>query len=177
MLWLARWVIEARRGRVAARRRWQAKAYPTFCYDLAMLRKLVGGALAIVMGLAQSQTKTTLQPKFEVASVKRSNGCQDGGGRGGDGGGGGSWSPGRLSLECRSLMNLVQIAYVEFADGKRRSPDRGVPIEGGPSWINSDRYDIDAKADDAPGREMMSGPMMQALLEDRFKLKMRREIR
>jgi len=52
-----------------------------------------------------------------------------------------------------------------------------VPIEGGPSWIDSDRYDIDAKADDAPGREMMSGPMMQALLEDRFKLKMRREIR
>jgi uncharacterized protein (TIGR03435 family) len=74
-------------------------------------------------------------------------------------------------------MNLLRIAYVEFADGKRRSPDRGVPIEGGPSWIDSDRYDIDAKADGAPGREVMSGPMMQALLEDRFKVKMRREIR
>jgi uncharacterized protein (TIGR03435 family) len=74
-------------------------------------------------------------------------------------------------------MNLVQIAYVEFADGKWRLPGLDLPIEGGPSWINSDRYDIDAKADDAPGREMMSGPMMQALLEDRFQLKMRREIR
>jgi len=161
------------------------------CYHLAMMPpaiarrtrrvnaplKLIGGAVAITVAFAQPQTKTTMQPKFDVASVKRSNGCRDGGGRGGDGGAGGGWSPGRLSLECRTLMNLLQIAYVEFADGKRRSPDRGVPIEGGPSWIDSDRYDVDAKADGAPGREVMSGPMMQALLEDRFKVKMRREIR
>ena len=139
--------------------------------------KLIGGALTIAAGLAQSQTTTSVPPKFEVASVKRSKGCQDGAGRGEDGGGGGSWSPGRLSLECRTVMNLVGIAYVQFADGIRRLPGPDVPIEGGPSWINSDRYDIDARADGAPSREMMSGPMMQTLLEDRFRLKMRREIR
>jgi uncharacterized protein (TIGR03435 family) len=138
--------------------------------------RLIGAVLAITAGVAQPRTKTAVQPKFDVASVKRSNGCQDGG-RSGDGGGGGSWSPGRLSLECRTVMNLLRIAYVEFADGKRRPPDRGAPIDGGPSWVNSDRYDIDAKADGAPGREMMSGPMMQTLLEDRFKVKIRREIR
>jgi uncharacterized protein (TIGR03435 family) len=88
-----------------------------------------------------------------------------------------SWSPGRLSLECQTVMNLVRIAYVQYADGKRRPPDRGTPIVGGPSWTNTERYDIDARAEGAPGREMMSGPMMQALLEDRFKVKMRREIR
>jgi uncharacterized protein (TIGR03435 family) len=69
------------------------------------------------------------------------------------------------------------MAYVQFANGKRRPPGLQVPIEGGPAWINSIRYDIDTKAGGAPGLEMMSGPMMQALLEDRFQLKIRRDIR
>ncbi len=45
----------------------------------------------------------------------------------------------------------------------------------GPGWIDSERYDIDAKAEDAPGLAVMNGPMMQGLLEDRFKLKIHRE--
>jgi Protein of unknown function (DUF3738) len=54
-------------------------------------------------------------------------------------------------------------------------PDPNAPIEGRPSWISSCRYDIDAKAEGAPGLEMMSGAMMRSLLEDRFQLKIRRE--
>lgn len=38
-------------------------------------------------------------------------------------------------------------------------------------------YAINAKAEDTSTQEMMRGPMMQALLEDRFKLKLRRETR
>jgi uncharacterized protein (TIGR03435 family) len=52
-----------------------------------------------------------------------------------------------------------------------------IPIEGGPAWINSDSYLINAKAEGTPNPEMMMGPMMQVLLEDRFKLKIRRETR
>lgn len=126
-------------------------------------------------------SKPAATPKFEVISVKPSTNCGDGGGRGG-GKGGRSWSPGRLSLECQTVMGLVQMAYVRFADGKPRRPGleglaTAVPIEGGPSWINSIRYDIDAKAAGVSSLEMMSGPMMQALLEERFKLRVRREIR
>jgi uncharacterized protein (TIGR03435 family) len=45
---------------------------------------------------------------------------------------------------------------------------------GGPTWINSERFDIEAKAGcDTTGREM--GSMLQVLLEDRFKLKVHRE--
>jgi uncharacterized protein (TIGR03435 family) len=44
-----------------------------------------------------------------------------------------------------------------------------------PRWIDSARYDIKAKAEGNPGRAMMSGPMLQTLLEDRFKLKIHRE--
>jgi uncharacterized protein (TIGR03435 family) len=46
-----------------------------------------------------------------------------------------------------------------------------MPISGGPSWLDSDRYSIDAKAERPVNTEMMKGPMMQALLEDKFKLK------
>jgi uncharacterized protein (TIGR03435 family) len=50
-----------------------------------------------------------------------------------------------------------------------------MPILGGASWLNSDRYTIDAKVEQRVNTEMMKGPMMQALLEDRFGLKLHKE--
>src|ERR1700691_5246503 len=47
-------------------------------------------------------------------------------------------------------------------------------LRGGPSWINSRRYVVDAKAGNPQSLEMMNGPMMQALLEARFKLSIHR---
>jgi len=118
--------------------------------------------------------QTAAAPKFEVASVKRSTDCDTGGGRKG---GGAILSPGGLSLACRPLMAFIRMAYVDYADGKERRQGRPLPIEGGPAWINSDLYTIDAKPAGGETQAMMRGPMMQALLEDRFKLKMRRETR
>jgi uncharacterized protein (TIGR03435 family) len=51
------------------------------------------------------------------------------------------------------------------------------PIIGGPPWIESDTYTIRAKAESPQTNEMRIGPMMQRLLEDRFKLKIHRETR
>jgi uncharacterized protein (TIGR03435 family) len=56
-------------------------------------------------------------------------------------------------------------------------------MEGGPEWIDSDRFDINAKADLSAGeiKAFTDGgqedwkQMIQGLLEDRFKLKMHRE--
>jgi uncharacterized protein (TIGR03435 family) len=59
---------------------------------------------------------------------------------------------------------LIQAAYAP-------SPDASVPISGGPAWLDSDLYDIEAKAEDNPSREAMSGPMLQTLLRERSKLK------
>ena len=73
-------------------------------------------------------------------------------------------------------MLLIRQAYLNFAGG-HMNPRNTTPVDGGPSWVNSDRYQISAKAEGTPGMEMMRGPMLQALLEDRFKLKIRREIR
>ena len=51
------------------------------------------------------------------------------------------------------------------------------PIKGSPAWVNSERYTIDAKGEGPARQEMMRGPMMQALLHDRFKLRVHRESR
>jgi bla regulator protein BlaR1 len=49
-------------------------------------------------------------------------------------------------------------------------------ISGGPDWIKSDRYDIEAKADgDATRAQVLA--MLQSLLEERFRLKSHRETR
>ena len=47
--------------------------------------------------------------------------------------------------------------------------------QGGPSWLDSDDYEIVAKAEGNPSNEQMGGPMLQALLEERFRLKVHRD--
>jgi len=48
-------------------------------------------------------------------------------------------------------------------------------LEGGPAWIDSEFYQITAKAADAVSKDTMNGPMLRALLEERFKLKVHSE--
>lgn len=159
------------------------------CYDLAMLPRTIrrarriatiaifaGACLAIAVGQAQPQTKTADRPKFEVASIKLDKTC--------DGRVGHDTppvvSPGRLQMNCLSLERLIQFAYVSFANGVRFSRQT-LEITGGPGWISSERYDLAAKAKSSPsgspGVALMSGPMLQTLLEDRFQLKIHRATR
>jgi uncharacterized protein (TIGR03435 family) len=94
-------------------------------------------------------------------------------------GGANSFSPGRFTARCQTLKSLVAMAYVLYQDGRRQGASslRILPVEGGPSWINSDRYTINAETEENAKLEMMGGPMLKALLEDRFKLKTHRETR
>ncbi|HTZ74915.1 MAG TPA: TIGR03435 family protein [Candidatus Aquilonibacter sp.] len=119
--------------------------------------------------LAQSVAST---PKFEVASVKPCQADIPPGVRAG----GGNSSPERLSIQCQTVKGLINIAYVLFADGTANVTAQ-IPIEGGPSWINSGRYTIEATTQAPEKIEMMQGPMLQALLEDRFGLRIHREAR
>jgi uncharacterized protein (TIGR03435 family) len=73
--------------------------------------------------------------------------------------------PGRLSADA-TLQVLMQHAY-------------GVQpfqLVGGPSWLTSDHYEIEAKADVSANRDQVFR-MLQSLLEDRFQLKIHREIK
>jgi uncharacterized protein (TIGR03435 family) len=122
-------------------------------------------------GVLEAQTGSSAVEKFEVASVKR---CQDS-----QPPSGGDPTPGRLHLACVTTANLIRLAYLVFPTGQRKSPvspsSFQMPISGEPSWLDSDRYSIDAKVEQPVNTEMMKGPMMQALLEDRFKLKLHKE--
>jgi uncharacterized protein (TIGR03435 family) len=139
-----------------------------------MNRALIVAGLAISTRLlwGQAQSATGAAPKFEVASIRPSADCDAAGRRGGAA----SPSPGRLTVTCLPVALLIQSAYGRYANGHLNS-GLPLPISGGPAWIDSNRYDINAKAEDNASLEMMSGPMMQALLEDRFKLKIHPETR
>ena len=123
---------------------------------------VAGVALLAVAGLgAQSPQPPAAAPAFEVASIKPNNS--------GDGRVMMQNQPGRYIATNVSLRLLIRNAY-QLQDFQ---------ITGGPGWLGSDRFDINAKVPDeframappAPG----SGPgplalMIRALLAERFKL-------
>lgn len=114
-------------------------------------------------------------PRFEVASIKRCNEIVAEGGRGGGGSGTGRSSPGRLDLPCQPVRSFIRVAYIRA--NFRATGGDNLRLEGGPAWIDSERYQISAKADGPASLEVMEGPMLQQLLQDRFQLKVHRETR
>src|SRR5262249_382641 len=109
-----------------------------------------------------SQTAPSGKPSFEVISIKPSApnlGIRGGGPRGD-----------RYTMSGASLRMLLQQGYSKA----NNMPLGGqLQIIGGPSWIDSDRYDVNAKADCSGGtitREQLQ-LMIQSMLEDRFQLK------
>jgi uncharacterized protein (TIGR03435 family) len=137
----------------------------------AIAGPMVVGVLSGQRMLAQSAAPVA--PKFEVASIRP---CKDPsqeppiGHRPGA-----NSSPGRLATDCVELLNLIGNAYNAFADGHLNRNAEPAPINGGPPWLHAAWYEINAKAEGDPSVEMMMGPMMQALLEDRFRLKVHRQ--
>jgi uncharacterized protein (TIGR03435 family) len=127
--------------------------------------------LLIALSDLDAQTASTAAQRFEVASVRLCQSSQSPSG--------GELNPVRLHLACATVANLIRLAYLVFPTGQPNAPVSPtvfqMPISGGPSWVNSDRYTIDAKAEQPVNTEMMNGPMMQALLEDRFGLKLHKE--
>lgn len=74
---------------------------------------------------------------------------------------------GRFRLTAVPTRTLIQLAY-----GVRE-----FQITGEPSWVNDERYDVDAKAEEGITSSDQMRSMLQALLADRFKLAVRRETR
>jgi len=83
-------------------------------------------------------------------------------------------TPGRFNAVNVTPKMLIQFAY----------DIKGPQLSGSPSWIDSERYDIDAKTDETPddvGKEARDAfnerrrLMLQSLLADRFKLTLTHE--
>ncbi len=123
------------------------------------MRHRISHSLAAIASVAVAAAQTPA--RFEVASIKP-NKANDrivtinvGPG-------------GRFAARGYSLQLLIQRAYGVM----------GWNIAGGPEWVRDDRYDVIAKAA-VPGdlTEQQLRPLLQDLLADRFKLKLREESR
>jgi uncharacterized protein (TIGR03435 family) len=79
-------------------------------------------------------------------------------------------SPNRLYIPSMTLSWLI---YTAYGDGGLNTSMR---VTGGPEWVNSTSYAIEGVASGTPGpREFRR--MLQVLLEERFALKLRTEVR
>jgi uncharacterized protein (TIGR03435 family) len=141
-------------------------------------------AVPVVFGLVitsqigaapQAQNTVAAVPAFEVATIKRSNSG------GGAGMGGGNtmfrigWGPDRFTATDVSPLTIIQMAYDV-------QPNQ---ISGGPHWLRSEIYAIEAKMDESGAnelhkfspdqRQIEQQRMLQALLPDRCKLSVHRE--
>ncbi len=96
-------------------------------------------------------------PAFEVGSVKEN---KSGGRAGYD-----RSTPGRYTARNALLRNVIMSAY---------ELDQRVLLIGGPKWIDSARFDIEAKAPAEADRPQVHR-MLQSLLTERFHLEVRRE--
>jgi bla regulator protein blaR1 len=143
---------------------------------LSLMREilLVSVAMAVIaapvlFGFAkQSDAQPTTEgplPSFEVASVKPN--------RSGDGRVGIANRPGRFTATNITPKLLIEFAY------NIKDPQ----LSGGPSWIDSEHYDIDATSGESPD-EIRKNPdqfnarrrqMVRSLLADRFKLTLSHE--
>jgi uncharacterized protein (TIGR03435 family) len=134
------------------------------------------------------------RPQFEEASVRTcdpDNIPEPPAGSRGGGANSFQMTPGRTHALCLTLATILRHAYgygpvdVEVLNPGGRGRGRGFAlntvyglgvedgrrVRGGPDWVRSERYTIDAVADGAADAATMSGPMLRDLLERRFKLK------
>src|SRR5262249_36904930 len=131
---------------------------------------LIAAVIASTILPLLSQEPPPARPSFEVASVKPSA-------MAGNFMGIGRAPGGRFTANNVALRFLIQNAYRV----------RDFQIIGGPSWMATDRWDIEARAEDGsiapptgpPDPNVPDGISLrlQSLLEDRFKLKLHHESR
>jgi uncharacterized protein (TIGR03435 family) len=126
---------------------------------------LSASAVLVLTGLAntpqaraQSPVATAARPEFEVASIKPNTSAN-----------GAATFPypfgGRITATNVNLKILIEFSYKV----------RNFEISGAPGWIDSDRYDVTAKAAESNIGVEQYQLMLQSLLADRFKLAVHRE--
>ena len=124
---------------------------------------------ALFVPLAGYGQSTSPRPAFDVASVKLDANCQTGNGRP-------AISARNLNLPCVTLRGLIRLAYGDMLVGANLG-SRRMEVVGGPSWLDSDNYDIAAKSQGDESTAQSVATMLQVLLEDRFKVKVHKEAR
>jgi uncharacterized protein (TIGR03435 family) len=122
---------------------------------------LLSGIAAVTLGHAQTPTVSIeTRPVFDVATIKIN--------RSGTGVDRIRGNNGSLTIENVSLQRLIFMAY--------DIPESQQYLLSGPDWLSSENFDIQAKF--PPGTpDSKSRLMLQRLLEERFRMALRREPR
>jgi uncharacterized protein (TIGR03435 family) len=119
------------------------------------------GVAGLLLAIAAMAFAQTAGPEFEVASVKavvdaapnaQMTGYID---------------RGKVVIHNARLRQMIGVAWGV----------QGARVEKGPGWIDIDRYEIEAKAEDAAASEATLKLMLRRLLEDRFQLRLHTESR
>ena len=111
--------------------------------------------LAVLIPCAGFGQSPSLRPEFEVADVKVNHSGQPGVQ-------GGFLPGGQLSVRNIPMKELIVQAY------------KAGGVSGGPNWLDSERFDIVAKAPPNTAEDALR-LMLQTLLAERFKLAIHRE--
>jgi uncharacterized protein (TIGR03435 family) len=144
-----------------------------------------------IVALAQSPAPPSSAPaaiqRYDAATIKRCEAEENPtGARGTAGGTNATFSPGRFYVPCVTTGQLIYLAYAAYgvAEGDRLINDNSgnaadaIKVRGGPAWVHSlrDKYSIEATAAGATERTVLMGSMLRTLLEERFKLKIHRDV-
>ncbi len=121
---------------------------------LANAIRAIASLAVCVSGAVYAQSAVV--PRFEVAAIKPSNADP--------GASGIHTANGRLTANNVTLKRCIMGAYAV-------GPNQ---IFGGPDWLDSDRFEITAKAEQPVGDSVLM-TMLQTLLADRFQLALHRE--
>jgi uncharacterized protein (TIGR03435 family) len=141
-----------------------------------MRLKTIGNALVLAMalsGIVALGVAQTAQLAFEVASIKPDKPgammLQIGRCQGVDDRASGSLALGRCTLQEFTLKELIHLAYPPAVP--TLTADQ--MIEGASSWMGTDRFDINAKAENpSKATHALLTEMLQTLLSERFKLRL-----
>jgi uncharacterized protein (TIGR03435 family) len=126
-------------------------------------------SLVLAFLFAAASSAQTL--KFEVAAIKPAPDCALGPNGGGKFG---LLSPGRIEVECTTMLSLMGSAYAVDEHLERQ----WIQVVGGPGWLRSETYSVIAKSEEGKAPvAVMLGPMMRALIEERLALKTHTETR
>jgi uncharacterized protein (TIGR03435 family) len=105
------------------------------------------------------QGRQTDALRFDVVSIKSNKSGEQGGRNGLD--------PGAYVGINVTLRRMIALAHMPIPDAQ---------IVGGPDWMNSDRFDVQARFSGTPSRAQLQ-QMLRTMLADRFKLRAHSESR
>jgi uncharacterized protein (TIGR03435 family) len=126
------------------------------------MRKVIISASLLILGCGSACSQES-DIRFEVASVRAAGVPQNGPGRLRMSGGPGTADPERITYPNVTLKNILSKAY--GVENDRIS---------GPSWLDSERYDIAAKVPPGATKEQLNA-MLRNLLVERFNLAIHHE--